>query len=418
MRISIAKSEIGGAVNAPPSKSYTIRGLTGAALADGISEVVNPLGSDDTEAAARVLTGVGVGIESEQCAWRVSGGTFREPAADLFCGDSAATLRFMTALCTLVPGTCRLTAGASLAGRPVKPLVEALRKLGVNCTSNGGFAPVTVAGGTLRGGATDLPGNVSSQFVSALLFIAPRAEQGISIRLTSPLESKAYVMMTVECLGRFGIQVSVSPDTIDISRQTYQPARYAVEGDWSSASYLLALGAACGELEIRNLNRHSMQGDRVLLDYLKEMGAEVELVNSTVRVSQSRLRAIRADLSECIDLLPTMAVLAAVADGVSEFAGIERARIKESDRVAAVAAGLSRMGIATVVEKNRLTVTGGAPRGAVIDSRGDHRIAMAFSVLGAVAGETVIEGAECVTKTFPGFWDILVSIGGRLERDR
>jgi len=405
-------------VNAPPSKSSTIRGLTGAALADGISEVVNPLSSDDTEAAARVLTGVGVGIEPEPGVWRVSGGQFHEPTADLFCGDSAATLRFMTALCALVPGTCRLTAGASLATRPVKPLVEALRQLGVNCSSHGEVAPVTVVGGTLRGGATELPGNVSSQFVSALLLVAPRAEQGMSIRLTSPLESKSYVMMTVECLSRFGIQVSASRDKFDVPRQTYQPTRYVVEGDWSSASYLLALGATCGAMKIGHLNQHSVQGDRALLDYLREMGAEVGVVNGAVRVSQSRLRAIRADLSECIDLLPTMAVLAAVADGVSEFTGIERARIKESDRVAAVMAGLTRMGIATAVQKNRLTVTGGAPRGAVIDSRGDHRIAMAFSVLGAVTGETVIEGAECIAKTFPGFWDILVSVGGRLERDQ
>jgi len=418
MKVSIYKSEAKGKVIAPPSKSYTIRGLMCAALAKGKSEIIHPLSSDDTEAALNVLSQVGIRVGQKGYLWQVSGGDFCEPDTDLFCGESAATLRFMTALCSLIPGKCRLTAAPSLARRPVKPLVQALRQLGVDCLYRGEEASVVVKGGRLRGGVIELPGDISSQFVSALLLISPFAEEGVSIRLTTLLESKPFVLMTLNCLRRFGIEVKASEDLreFEIFKQTYRPAKYWVEGDWSSASYLLALGAVCGEVEVKNLNPESLQGDKMILDFLRDMGARVKVNKNSVTVRKSRLSAIRADLSDCIDLLPTMAVLAAVADGVSEFVGIERARIKESNRVSALREGLERMGIKVGEEGNKLTVTGSIPKGSVVDSKGDHRIAMAFSVLGSVVGETIIDSAECVSKTFPQFWDELKSIGGKVDK--
>ena len=417
MKVSIGKSEVKGRVSAPSSKSYTIRGLMCAALAKGESEIIHPLSSDDTEAAIDVLSRVGVRIRREADLWRVGGGDFREPSVELFCGESATTLRFMMAICSLIPGECRLVVGPSLVGRPVKPLVQALRQLGVNSSCQGEVAPVIVRGGKLKGGVTELPGNISSQFVSALLLIAPFAEEGVVIRLTTPLESKPYVLMTLECLKNFGIEVSQTPDGFEIAKQTYKPTEYGVEGDWSSASYFLALGAVCGEVEVENLNPESLQGDKMMLNFLREMGASVEVNQNSITVRKSRLNAIRADLSDCIDLLPTMAVLAAAADGASEFAGIERARIKESDRVAAVKEGLEKMGIKVVEERDRLTITGSKLKGAVIDSKDDHRIAMTFSILGSLVGDTIINGAECVNKTFPEFWDILKNIGGEVQID-
>ena len=176
------------------------------------------------------------------------------------------------------------------------------------------------------------------------------------------------------------------------------------------------MGAVSGGVEIENLNPNSLQGDKVMLDFLSEMGAPVAVNGNKVTVGEAKkLNAIRADLADCTDLLPTMAVLAAVADGVSEFSGINGARIKESNRVTAVREGLEAMGIKVVEERDKLWVTGSKMHGAVIDARGDHRIAMAFSVLGVVAGGTVINEAECITKTFPQFWDILKSMGGRLK---
>ena len=419
MKASISKSEVKGKVKAPSSKSYTIRGLMCAALAKGKSEIIHPLTSDDTEAAINVLSKVGIGVHQKGDSWQVTGGNFHEPASELFCGESAATLRFMTAICSLIPGKCRLTAGSSLSRRPVKPLVQALRQLGVNCSSQGELPPVIVEGGKLKGGVAELPGDISSQFVSALLFISPFAEEGMTIKLTTPLESKPYVLMTLDCLERFWITVGFSEelDQFEVLKQTYKPVKYNVEGDWSSASYLLAMGALSGEVEVENLNPESLQADKMILNLLRDMGAWVKVNKDSVTVRKSGLEAIQADLSHCIDLLPTMAVLAAVANGVSQFVGVERARLKESNRVAALRDGLERMGIKVGEETNRLTITGSKPKGSVIDSQGDHRIAMAFSLLGLIAGETTINNAECVSKTFPQFWDILKNIGGEVKID-
>ncbi len=417
MKISVYKSEVKGRAKAPSSKSYTLRGLVCAALAKGESEIINPLSSDDTDALSNVLRQVGIRVQQKGDLWPVSGGSLHRPTVDLFCGESAATLRFMTALCSLIPGRCRLVAGPSLTRRPVKPLVQALRQLGVDVACQGEVAPLVVKGGRLKGGVTELPGDISSQFVSALLFISPLAEEGVKIRLTTPSESKSYILMTLECLKKFGVKVKSSPDLTEfqVSKQAYRAAKYVVEGDWSSASYLLALGAVSGEVAVENLNPESLQGDKIILDFLKDMGAWVELSKNSVTVRKSRLNAIRADLSDCIDLLPTMAVLAAVASGTSEFAGISRARLKESNRVAAVREGLERMGIKVAEERNRLTVTGSEPKASVIDAKGDHRIAMAFSILGSVVSGTIIDGAECVSKTFPEFWNVLKSMGVKLN---
>jgi len=417
MKVNIEKSDIRGKVTAPPSKSYTIRGMMCAALARGMSEIVNPLPADDTEAALRVLENIGVIVEPAKDLWRIDGGNLHQPEVDLYCGDSAATLRFMTAISSLVPGQSRLTAGPSLSKRLVEPLVKALQRLGVDCSSNNGVAPVVVNGARLKGGEAELPGDVSSQFVSALLLVSPFAEEGIEIRLTTPLESKPYVAMTLNCMAKFGIKVEASDnmDNFYTSRQTYKPTRYEVEGDWSSASYFLALGAVSNGVEIVNLSPESLQSDRVMLEFLRQMGAAVDVAPSSIRVKHSKLKALQADLANCIDLLPTLAVLAAVAEGTSELVGISRARIKESNRVSAVREGLERMGVKVAEEKDRMLVTGSDLKGAVINSYNDHRIAMAFSIPGTLVGNTTINNAECVRKTFPEFWDILKSIGGRLK---
>jgi len=419
MRASISRSEIAGVVAAPSSKSYTIRGLMCGALATGRSHIAHPLGSDDTGAATNVLKKVGTRIRHNRQTWTVEGGNFHAPDGDLFCGDSAATLRFMTALCAVIPGPCRLTAGPSLSKRPVKPLIDALRRLDVKCGAEGDLPPVTIEGGRLRGGATSLPGDISSQFVSALLMVAPFAEQAVTVRLTTPLESRPYVLMTMDIMQWFGVTVtsSMSLDEFQIFPRKYQPTRYEVEGDWSSASYPLALGALAGDVEVTNLPTETMQGDRMLVDFLREMGASVTSGRNSVIVRQSKLKALTADLTDCIDLLPTLAVLAACATGTSRFSGIARARLKESDRVAAVREGLARMGIGTGEDKDLLTITGGKPQGAVIDSHNDHRIAMAFSLLGTIAGGTIIEQAECVSKTYPEFWEVLAGLGGKVRLD-
>jgi 3-phosphoshikimate 1-carboxyvinyltransferase len=419
MRALVSRSEISGKASAPASKSYTIRGLICGALAKGKSQILHPLGSEDTVAAGNVLRKIGISIRQNKTSWAVTGGNFHEPTAELYCGDSAATLRFMTAMGAIIPGRSHLTAGQSLSRRPVKPLIDALRQLGVECNSHDGFPPVTVKGSKLKGGLTSLPGDISSQYVSALLLVAPFAEEGITIKLTTPLESRPYVIMSMDAMQYFGITVAFndSLDEFEVLPQRYQPTRFRVEGDWSSASYLLALGALAGEVEVDNLPTESLQGDRMIFGFLQEMGAKIAAGKNSVTVRQSELKAIQADLTDCIDLLPTMGVLAAMAKGTSKLTGIKRARIKESNRVAVVAEGLTRMGIHVSEEKDCLSITGGRPKGAVINSHNDHRIAMAFSLLGTVVGETVIDEAECVAKTYPDFWEVLRNLGGRVTID-
>ncbi len=298
MRVSIGRSDISGRVMAPSSKSYTIRGLMCAALARGTSELVYPLLADDTEAAGEVLTAIGVSIARQETSWRVSGGNLRAPGSDLNCHESAATFRFMTAIAAAVPGVSRLTARPSLARRPIGPLVDALRQVGVDCRQDTAGGTMTVRGGGLKGGVATLPGNISSQYVSALLLIAPLTENGLTVRLTTPLESRPYVAMTIECLNQFGIAVNASADyrTFEVARQEYRPARYIVEGDWSSVSYLLALGAAAGTVAVDNLNPGSLQGDKVLLQWLQQMGARIRVSDNLVSVGRGKLKAIDADL--------------------------------------------------------------------------------------------------------------------------
>jgi 3-phosphoshikimate 1-carboxyvinyltransferase len=417
MRISVHKSKISGAAQAPSSKSYTIRSLMCAAMANGHSELIYPLVSDDTGAASNVLNNIGVKMSLQPDCWQITGGRFSAPSKELFCGDSAATLRFMSAICALVPGKCKLTAGSSLSQRPVKAIVDALKMWGVDILSANGSTPLIVNGGELSGGYTELPGNISSQYVSALLLVAPRATKNSKLRLTTPLESRSYVLMTLECMRKFGVDIQYSDDLMkyEVSPQEYHPIKYTVEGDWSSASYLLGLGALAGEIKIENLNPSSLQGDKKIIELLRNMGAQVQVNPDTIIVKSDRLKSIKADLNDCIDLLPTVAVLAALAEGTSEFTGVRRARIKESDRISSMREGLERIGIKVNEETDRLAIQGGEPHYAIIDSKNDHRVAMAFSLIGVAKGSITLDGVECVSKTYPDYWQTLRHLGVKLN---
>jgi 3-phosphoshikimate 1-carboxyvinyltransferase len=415
MRVRINKSELTGRVTVPPSKSYTIRSLICASLAKGKSRIINPLICDDTEAASGALGKIGVRIEKNNGCWEVNGGRFHAPEGDIYCRDSAATLRFMTALSSIIPGKCRMVPSPSLAKRPIEPLITALNKLKIKCYMED--STVVVDAGKFWGGNVSMTGDVSSQFISALLFLCPLAEAGLNIRLTTLPESVPYIEMTLGCMKEFGIDIITSPTlqffTGDFRQ--YKTADYTVEGDWSTASYLLAAGAMTGSIEVTGLNLNSIQGDRVILNLLSKMGTAVQTKKEIVTASRSNFKAIKADLTDCIDLLPTMAILAALANGQSRLYGIRRARFKESNRVTAIKEGLGKMNIPVIEEDDTLIITGGKPSGAVIDSYGDHRIAMAFSLLGAAIGNTTIDGAECVSKTFTHFWPTMERLGAKVE---
>ncbi len=418
MKVVIRESRVAGRVSAPPSKSVTHRALVCSSLAPGESLIRSPLRSEDTTATLRVLQQLGAGCSDESDPWEVRGGRLREPVSELCCGESGTTLRFATALCSLVDGECNLMGGPSLSKRPVEPLIDALRQLGVECESLSGYPPVKVNGtGRISGGDVEIRGDVSSQFVSALLLVAPLGDGCVRVKTTTPLESKPYVKMTVDTQRVFGVVVETSDDMREyrVEGQAYSPADVTVEGDWSSAAYLLAAGALSGEVSVDNLNPDSVQADRAILDVLKAMGVKVEVRKSSCFVERAELEAIEVDLSDSPDIFPVTASLCAAASGRSVLRGLGRLRFKESDRVAAMTEGLREMGIKVRRVDESLMIEGGKPLGGTIDPHQDHRIAMALSVLGLVAGgETTVLDADCVSKSYPMFWDDFTMIGAEI----
>lgn len=343
----------------------------------------------------------------------------KAPKSELFCGESGTTLRFMTALCSLVEGSCTLTGGPSLSKRPVEPLLEALRQIGADCESEGGYPPVKVKGiGRIGDDDVRIRGDVSSQFVSALLLVAPR-RNGMRINLTTPLESKPYVKMTMDTQRAFGVTVQASDNMRSylIKKQAYRPVEMTVEGDWSSSANILAAGALAGKVAVENLNPKSSQADTAIIDILKTLGARMQKTGRRIIVEKSDLRAIEVDLSDSPDIFPVTASLCATASGVSFLRGLRRLRFKESDRVAVMMEGLQKMGVGLRLEEDVLMIEGGRPEGGTIDSHNDHRIAMAFSVLGLVSeGETTILDAGCVSKSYPQFWENMETIGADIRR--
>ena len=420
MRATVERSEIDGKIMAPSSKSMTHRAVVCSALAQGRSQVEHPLSADDTEATLRVVQALGVGVERLKGSWIIEGGELNPPAEDLDCGESGTTLRLMTAVCALAEGPSVLKGGLSLSGRPVEPLLDALRKLGVECESQGGNPPVKVHGkGGIKGGEVSIRGDISSQFVSALLLIAPFARERLRVKVTTRLESAPYVVMTLDAMRAFGVQAEASEGyrEFTVKRQAYTPTTFAVEGDWSSGAYMLAAGALAGKVSVENLHRGSRQADAAIVGILGAMGAESIFRGQGISVEDTELKGIEWDLADSPDLFPVVAALCSAAKGESRLRGIKRLRLKESDRIASMVEGLTRMGVKTESSDETMTIHGGVPEGAVIDPHDDHRIAMAFGVLGLAArGETTIKDAECVSKSYPDFWEDLETLGARIGR--
>lgn len=409
-------------ISTPPSKSMTHRALILAALAEGVSIVKVPLISDDTLATMKVLEQLGVRIERKEGEVNIEGGQPAPPDHPLDCSESGTTMRLITSICPLIKGQCTITGGKSLSKRPMGPLLDALKQLGVVLESADGKPPITINGtGELPGGKVRIPGDVSSQYISSLMIAAPLATSPVQIQLTTPLESKPYVEMTRDAMLDYGVSVNLSDDfmEIEINPSKYRPAEINVEGDWSSAAFLIAAGALAGEITVSNLNLSSSQADRVIIDILKSMNARIETSDDKVAVKRSNLRSIEYDMRDCPDLFPIVSALCATANGTSVLTGLRRLKIKESDRIKSMTDGLDMMGANIKVSDDRMKIMGSDLKGAIINPYDDHRIAMAFAVLSLVTrGETVILDAECVSKSYPGFWDDLESLGSKIRRSK
>ncbi|MFA9415474.1 3-phosphoshikimate 1-carboxyvinyltransferase [Natrinema sp. HArc-T2] len=430
MNVTITPSRVAGTVRAPPSKSYTHRAILAAGYASEAT-VRDALWSADTQATARAVELFGGDVDQrDDGTLEVDGFDGRPdvPADVIDCANSGTTMRLVTAAAALADGTTVLTGDESLRSRPQGPLLEALDDLGVEAdsTRGNGQAPLVVTG-PLAGGAVSIPGDVSSQYITALLMAGAVTDEGIELDLETELKSAPYVDITLEVLADFDVDAHKTETGFAVDGgQSYAPAggEYAVPGDFSSISYPLAAGAiAAAEGEtVRIDGAHpSAQGDSAIVEIVERMGADVDWNRDagSIDVSGASLEGIEVDVEDTPDLLPTIATLGAVADGDTRITNAEHVRYKETDRVSAMAEELGKMGVETTEEQDSLTIHGGtsALEGATVSGRDDHRIIMALALAGLVAdGETTIEGADHVDVSFPGFFGMLEELGGTLER--
>jgi 3-phosphoshikimate 1-carboxyvinyltransferase len=395
----------------PGSKSYTHRALMAAALAGGESVLTNALKAEDTELTAQALTQLGAGIDWQGATIRVTGrgGRWLPAPLPIYLGNSGTSMRFLTALVALGEGEYLLTGTDRLCQRPLGELLDALRQVGVQADSErgDGCPPVRVAGG-LTGGRAQLSGGTSSQYLSALLFIGPLAPKGLKIDITGELVSRPYVDLTLEVLGDFGISsYREGYRYFELpGGQCYLPREYEIEADASSASYFWAAAALTGgRVTVTNLSLESSQGDAAFPQVLEGMGCTVSENPAGLTLQGGPLRGVTVDMATMPDLVPTLAVLAAFAQGDTVITGVAHLRHKESDRLAAVAAELARLGIEARETADGLVIRGGTPQGAVIRTYNDHRIAMSFAVAGLKAPGMRITDPGCVAKSFPDFWE-------------
>ena len=427
MDADVSQSTVGGTVQAPPSKSYTHRAILAAGYADGAT-VRDPLVSADTKATMRAVEAYGGSVERHDDHLDIGGfaGRPEVPADVIDCANSGTTMRLVTATAALGDGLTVLTGDSSLRSRPQGPLLDAIDQLDgrAESTRSNGQAPLVV-GGPIEGGSVSIPGDVSSQYITALLMAGAITEDGVEIDLETELKSAPYVDITIEVLEAFGVAAEATPAGFAVEGgQTYEPAggEYTVPGDFSSISYLLAMGALAAPEGLTVTGAYpSAQGDSAIVDILQEMGADLTWDRDAgeIQVTQSDLTGVEVSVADTPDLLPTIAVLGAVADGTTTIVDCEHVRYKETDRVAAMAEELTAMGATVEEEHDTLTIRGDETdlSGATVDGRADHRIVMSLAVAGLVAdGSTTVQGIEHVDVSFPDFFDVLIGLGASVAR--
>ncbi|MBN1254933.1 MAG: 3-phosphoshikimate 1-carboxyvinyltransferase [Deltaproteobacteria bacterium] len=403
-------------VTVPGSKSYTQRALIIAALAQGESVLHNALIAEDTHYMLEALKALGAGIHvaGHEVTVTGTGGLLRNPGGEIYLGNNGTAMRLLTGVAALARGPITLTGSARLCQRPIKPLLDALAFMGVDAKTqnNNGCPPVTVHAHGLRGGRVAFADIESSQYVSAMLICAPYAQEGTVIELQGQIPSLPYVAMTVEVMEAFGAAVDhEAPLRYGVtSGRHYQARPYPVEGDCSSASYFFLAAALCeGTVRVEHINPRTLQGDIGLLPIMEELGCRVARGEDWVEVTGGTLAEgeYTYDMGEMPDMVPTLAALAAVRPGRTIITKVPHLRIKESDRLAALATELKKMGVTVHEKEDGLIVEGDSPHGAEIETYNDHRIAMSFACLGLAIPGIRIKDAGCVDKSFPGFWDEL-----------
>jgi 3-phosphoshikimate 1-carboxyvinyltransferase len=426
VKVRITPSSVTGEVSAPPSKSYTHRAVILASLAAGESVIESPLLSDDTLYTVNACRSLGADIELESDRLKINGtgGQIRVAASGgrIFAGNSGSTIRMVAPLAALSQSKVVFDGDSRLRQRPVGDLLSALESLGANARSleNNGCPPIEIRGGKLSGGEVTVSGGVSSQHISALLMIAPYTEKGLKIKVTDELRSKPYIDITLNIMREFGVDAANKDykEFLVKGGHIYKGKRYRMEGDYSSAAYFLAAGAIGGKpVTVKNLKAGSAQGDKSLLNILSTMGCPVVHQKEQVMVyRRDELKGVTIDMGDYPDLVQTVAVVAAYARGKTEMTNIGHLRLKETDRLNDTAAELAKMGIRVDVTDNSLVIYGGKPRGAEIEAHNDHRMAMSLAIAALFAeGDSIINGAEAVSKSYPRFFSDLAGLGAKIE---
>ena len=421
MKEIVPVANIDATITVPGSKSLTQRALIAASLAEGSSSLVGALHSEDTEYSSRALVQLGVAIDKGE-EWRVDGrgGQIAPSSQPLYLGNNGTATRFLTSVVALGNSTFVIDGDERMRQRPIGPLMSALRGWGVDIRAEDGgdCPPLVIAAQGLAGGRTILPEGKSSQYLSSLLLVAPYARTPAFLEVQGPILSKPYVAMTLSVMAGFGVFVECAKDfsSFAIPQGCYRGCRYAIEGDASNASYFWAAAAVCGgRVTVSNVPVPSLQGDAMLVPLLGRMGCTVERCGAGLRlIGAERLEGITIDMGNMPDVVPTLAVVAAFAHGTTVIENIAHLRIKECDRLSAVARELSRMG-ATVEERDAALIIHGKGgvdlHGAEIDTYSDHRMAMCFAVAGLKVPGVKITGPECVAKSFPDFWERFALLG-------
>ncbi len=418
-KVTITASKLRGSVRIPSSKSISHRAVICAGLSHGVSNIGNINFSQDIDATIGAMKSFGVQAEKGDLSLEISGaGRLEVTDENIDCFESGSTLRFLIPIAALTGRKVVFRGRGELVNRPLGPYYEIFDEKHVKYETCGGRLPLTVEG-KLTPGEYRIRGDVSSQFISGLLFALPLLEGDSKIIITSELESKAYVDLTVDMLKRF----SVTVDNLDYreyrikGNQSYRAVDCSVEGDFSQAAFWLVAGTLGADVECLGLDLDSLQGDKAILDIIRQMGGRIEVKGDSVRALPAKTRGITFDASECPDLVPAVTVLAALSEGTTEIVNAARLRIKECDRLKAICTELNKIG-ADIEEKEDGLIIRGRERldCGVTRSWGDHRIAMSLAAASIrCSGPLVIEDSSSIRKSYPEFWNHFKMLGGVLD---
>jgi len=417
MDVRIIPSPLRGTIKIPASKSLLHRAIIAASLANGTSTIHNISYSDDILRTMEAMKSLGVAFESEADHLTIHGNDHLELSNPLIdCHESGSTLRFLIPIFSLTNKAVTFSGRESLMKRPLHVYKTIFTKHKSTFKHHKNHLLIE---GALRPGKYIVPGNVSSQFITGLLFTLPLLKRSSQLIVTESFESKPYVDLTVDLLSKFGIQIKSQDNTYLIKgRQSYVPTDYTVEGDYSQAAFFAAMGVLNGNIRIKGLPQESLQGDGIVLDHLRNMGGLFEKTDSGIHFHKSKLRATTIDLAQCPDLGPVLTAIAAIAEGTTDIKNAGRLRIKESDRLEAIQNAVNALGgfvlsdcdALTIVGKNRLEGDG------VVESKNDHRIVMAIASIASMCKKPfTIHNAEAINKSYPKFFDDFQSLGGKIE---